>query len=84
MKKLFKLAIFVGLIVALVKFVSEQKAEWMGLSEPELRDKLHTKLDEKMPSEKVDEIADKITEEMRKRGVLGEDAPAEDEPAATE
>jgi hypothetical protein len=89
MKKLFKLAIFIGLIVALAKFISEQKAAWTGLTEPEIRDKLQTKLDSKMKDEQIGELADKVIEEMRKRGMVGEEAPveeapAEDEPAATE
>jgi hypothetical protein len=89
MKKLFKLAIFIGLIVALAKFISEQKAAWTGLTEPEIRDKLQTKLDSKMKDEQIGELADKVIEEMRKRGMVGEEAPVEeapteDEPAATE
>lgn len=89
MKKLFKLAIFIGLIVALAKFISEQKAAWTGLTEPEIRDKLQTKLDSKMKDEQIGELADKVIEEMRKRGMVGEEAtvdeaPGEDEPAATE
>ena len=89
MMKLFKLAIFIGLIVALAKFISEQKAAWTGLTEPEIRDKLHTKLDSKMTDEQIGELADKVIGEMRKRGMVGEEAPAdevpaEDEPVATE
>jgi len=89
MKKLFKLAIFIGLIVALAKFISEQKAAWTGLTEPEIRDKLNTKLGSKVPDEQISEIADKVIEEMRKRGMVGEEAPveetpADDEPVATE
>ena len=90
MKKLFTLAIFVGLIVALAKFISEQKAAWTGLTEPEIRNKLQTKLDSKVPDEQIAEIANKVIEEMRKRGMVGmepaadEGVPAEEEPAATE
>lgn len=84
MKKLFKLAVFVGLLVALAKFISEQKAAWTGLTEPEIRDKLHTKLDSKMPDEQIGELADKVIEEMRKRGMVGEEPPAEEAPAEDE
>ena len=90
MKKRFTLAIFVGLIVALAKFISEQKAAWTGLTEPEIRGKLQTKLDSKVPDEQIAEIANKVIEEMRKRGMVGEEppadeeVPAEEEPAATE
>ena len=77
MKKLFKLGIFAAMVGGIVKLVSTQKAEWQGLTEPEVRDKLHTKLDTKMPSEKVDELGDKAVEWMRDRGVLGEETPGE-------
>ena len=77
MKKLFKLGLVAALVTGVVKFVSSKKAEWHGLTEPEVRDKLHTKLDAKMPSGKVDQIGDKVVDKMRQRGALGEDAPSE-------
>jgi len=77
MKGLFKLGLFAALAAGVVKFVATRKAEWQGLSESEIRTKLHNKLDEKVPAEKVDQMADKIVEGMRKRGVLGEDTPGE-------
>ncbi len=84
MKKLIKLGIFAAIVSGIVKLISAQKAEWQGLTEPEVRTKLHTKLDNKIPSEKVDEIGDKIVETMRQRGVLGEEAPAESDLHETE
>jgi hypothetical protein len=77
MKSLFKFGLFAALVGGVVKLVSSQKAEWQGLTEPEIRTKLHTKLDAKVPSEKVDQLADKIVDGMRKRGTLGEEAPGE-------
>ena len=77
MKKLFKFAVFAALVGAVVKMVSAQKAEWQGLSESQVRGKLHEKLDTRMPSEKIDEIGDKIVDKMRERGVLGEEAATE-------
>lgn len=77
MKKLLKLAIFAAVVVGIGKLVSKQKAEWQGLTESQVRAKLHTKLDARMPSDKVDEMADKIVEGMRRRGTLGEEAPGE-------
>jgi hypothetical protein len=77
MKKLFKLGLFAAMVAGIVKLVSTQKGEWRGLTEPEVRDKLHTKLDAKIPSEKVDELGDKAVEWMRERGVLGEEASSE-------
>lgn len=77
MKGLFKFGLFAAVVTGVVKLVSTQKAEWKGLTETEIRGKLHTKLDAKVPGEKVDQMADKIVEGMRKRGVLGEEAPGE-------
>ena len=77
MGKLFKFGLIAAFVAGIVKLVSTQKAAWQGLTEPEIRTKLHTKLDTRMPSEKVDEIGDKIVETMRGRGVLGEETPSE-------
>ena len=77
MKKLFKLGLFAAVVGGVIKLVSSKKAEWQGLSEPEVRDKLHGKLDARMPTEKVDKIGDKVVDKMRQRGVLGEDAPSQ-------
>ncbi len=77
MKKLFSFGLFAALVGGVMKLVSSRKAEWQGLTESEIRTKLHTKLDAKLPSDKVDRMADKIVDGMRKRGVLGEEAPEE-------
>ncbi len=77
MKKLFAIGLFAALISGIVKVVSTQKAAWQGLTEPEIRSKLHTKLDSRIPAEKVDEMAGKIVDGMRKRGTLGEETPTE-------
>lgn len=77
MKKLFAIGLFAALVSGIVRLVSTQKAAWQGLSESEIRTKLHDKLDARIPAEKVDEMADKIVEGMLKRGKLGEEAPAE-------
>ena len=77
MKKLFAIGLFAAFVSGIVRLVSTQKAAWQGLSESEIRSKLHNKLDAKIPAEKVDEMADKIVEGMRKRGFLGQEAPGE-------
>lgn len=85
MKKLFKFALFAAIVTAVVKTVTAKKAEWKGLTETQVREKLHSKLDQKMPAEKVDEIGDKIVGAMRERGVLSADVdPVDDESAASE
>ncbi len=83
MKKLFKLAVLAGIVTAVVKTVTAKKAEWQGLTESEVREKLHTKLDAKMPSEKVDELGDKVVAGMRQKGMLGEDEPQPVDEAST-
>jgi len=77
MRKLFKLGLLAAMVAGIAKLVSTQKAEWRGLTEPEVREKLHTKLDSRIPSDKVDEIGNKIVETMRDKGALGEEAPSE-------
>jgi hypothetical protein len=77
MKKLLKILIFAALVGGAVKLVSAKKAEWQGLTETQVRDKLQAKLGARMPSEKVDEISNKVVETMRQRGALGEEAPSE-------
>ena len=77
MKKLIKFILLAAIIGAIVKVVQDQMAQWKGLSETELRGKMHSKLDDKMPPEKVDEIADKVVEGMRDKGMLSDEAPTE-------
>ncbi len=77
MSKLLKFGIFAAFVAGIAKMASTLKAEWQGLTESEVRAKLHTKLDSKVPADKVDEMADKIVEGMRERGVLGEEAPGD-------
>ena len=79
-KKLFKLALVGAVVAAIVKTIAAKKAEWQGLTESQVRDKLHAKLDDRMPAEKVDELGTKVVDAMRQRGVLGEDAEATEEP----
>jgi hypothetical protein len=81
-KKLFKLGLFAAVVAGIVKLVATKKAEWEGLTETEVREKLHSKLDDKMPTEKVDQMADKAVEVMRQKGVLGKEAPTEEESPA--
>ncbi len=82
MKKLFKLAVFAGIVMAVIKVVEAKKAEWQGLTETQVREKLHSRLDDKMPAEKIDEFGDKVVEKMRQRGVLGTEVATADETSA--
>jgi hypothetical protein len=51
------------------------------MAESDVRAKLDARLPDKVPTDKRAEIADKIVDKMREKGVLVEDAPAEDAPA---
>ena len=73
MKKLIKLALLVGGIAAVSKLVTAKKAEWEGLTEGQVRDKLDAKLPGNMPDEKRSAVADKIVTAMRDKGVLQPD-----------
>ena len=77
MKKLLKLGLLVGGIAFAAKMVSAKKSEWQGLTEPEVRAKLDSRLPEKVPSEKRAAVADKVVSKMREKGVLREDGESE-------
>lgn len=84
MKKLFKLLIFAALIFGILKALQDQMSKWQGMTETQLRDKLHSKLDDKMPPEQVDQIADKAVDAMRQKGMIADEpavAPDEEAPA---
>jgi len=70
-KKLLKLAVIVGGIAAVAKVVTANKAKWQGLTEPQVRQKLDSRLPDRMPDDKRAAIADKVVSKMRERGLLG-------------
>ncbi len=72
MKKLLKLALIVGGIAAVSKLVTAKQAEWHGLTEPEVREKLDARLPGRMPDEKRAAVTEKVVSTMRERGVLRE------------
>lgn len=74
MKGLVKFAVFAGALALAAKVATAKKAEWQGLTETQVRDKLESKLPAKVPQDKRAEIADKVVHNMRDRGMLGEDA----------
>ncbi|MEA2000685.1 MAG: hypothetical protein U9N84_02170 [Actinomycetota bacterium] len=56
----------------MAKLVTARKAEWQGLTESQVRDKLDSRLPGRMPDEKRAAVADKVVSKMRGRGVLRE------------
>ena len=73
MKKLVKLALIIGVIAVLAKVVAAKMANWQGLTESEVRDKLESRLPRWVPGEKRAEIADEVVAGMRQRGALRDD-----------
>ena len=78
MKKLIKLALVVGAIAVAARLVESKKAEWEGLSESQVRDKLDAHLPDRVPDDKRAEVADKVVAKMRSRGKLVEDEAGTD------
>ena len=59
-KKLLKLALVFGGVAAIAGLVSAKQSEWMGLTEPQVREKLDRRLPGRLPDEKRAEVADKV------------------------
>lgn len=78
MKKLVKFGLIVGGIAFVAKLVSAKKSEWQGLTESEVRQKLDSRLPDRVPEQKRAAVADKVVSKMRTRGFLRE----EEEPSA--
>lgn len=77
MKKLVKFGLIVGGIAFVAKLVSAKKSEWRGLTESEVRQKLDSRLPDRVPEQKRAAVADKVVSKMRTRGfLLEEEAPS--------
>ncbi len=73
MKKLVKFGLIVGGIAFVAKLVSAKKSEWRGLTESEVRQKLDSRLPDRVPEQKRAAVADKVVSKMRTRGFLLEE-----------
>lgn len=73
MKKLIKFALFVGAITAVAKMLESKRAEWEGLTETQLRDRIDSKMPERVPDEKRAAVADKVVASMRSAGKLADE-----------
>jgi hypothetical protein len=67
---LIKLALLVGGVTVAAKLVAAKKDEWQGLTEPEVREKLESRLPDRVPEEKRAAVADKVVAKMRNRGLI--------------
>lgn len=84
MKKLLLLLALATLAIAVAKKARErQMAEWHGLTESEVRSRLDAKLPDRVPEDKRGHIADKVVSEMRRRGVIVDDADTTTDESAT-
>ena len=68
MKKFILIALVVGAAVAIAKKKAANEAEWHGLSEDQVREKLGDRLPGKMPDEAKAAVTDKIVDKMREKG----------------
>lgn len=79
MKKIVRLALFIGGAALVARLVEAKKSQWHGLTEAEVRQKLDARLPGQVPQDKRAAIADQVVSKMRQRGALSE----EESPEAT-
>lgn len=73
MKRLIKFALLIGGIALAAKVVAAKKAEWEGLSESQVRERLDARLPDRMPEDKRAAVKDRVVSKMRSRGALAEE-----------
>jgi hypothetical protein len=83
MKKLIVAALAIGLIVAVVKKKASGRAEWHGMSEAQVRDRLGERFPAKMPDDAKAAVTNKIVDKMRQKGAII-DLTDDDDAAADE
>ena len=76
MKKLILLVIVVAVLGAVAKLAQSKKADWYGLTETEVRQKLDAKMSDRMPDSKKAHMQDAIVNKMRSRGALRDEGVA--------
>lgn len=64
-RSLIKLSIFIGVLVAIGRFLSTKKQEYSGLTESEARIRMETKLASAVGEEKATEIVDQVIPALR-------------------
>ncbi len=85
LKKLIKLALVVGAVAVAARLISAKKAEWEGLTESQIRDKLDARIPDRVPEKKRAAVADKVVAAMRFRGKLVEDKTSDgDDPVESD
>ena len=76
-RSLFKLALLVGIIMAIAKMVAAKKDEYYGISESEARYKVESKLSPRVGDDRAAEIADQVVARLKIAGVVTADAAKE-------
>lgn len=84
MKKLLKLVVIVGGVAVASKMAAAKKAEWQGLTESQVREKLDARLPGEMPADKREMVMDKVVSGLLDRGMLNEDSTEPTEPEVSE
>jgi hypothetical protein len=84
--KVIKLVLLLGGVAVAAKLIGAKKGEWEGLSEADVRNKIDTRMPDRVPDEKRAAVADKVVAKMKTRGLIVEDveevapeAPADDQ-----
>ncbi len=71
MKRLLLAAVVLGLVaLAMKKKCSQQREQWHGLSETDVREKLDQRLPSRIPDDRRVAMTDRIVGQMRDRGVI--------------
>ncbi|MFO7299747.1 MAG: hypothetical protein DIU67_006105 [Actinomycetes bacterium] len=85
---LLRLAVFGGIVTAVVRFLATKKEEYAGLTESEARERMQAKLTPRFGEDKAKEITDQVIPVLADRGIFrpeSEAAPSTpDEPADIE
>jgi hypothetical protein len=72
-RSLLKLAVVVGLVYAVGRFLIEKKEEYADLTESEARQKLIDKIGPRIGESSAAEIADQVIPKLRERGLVRPD-----------
>lgn len=74
---LIKVAVYVGLIYATGRFLTDKKNEYANLNETQAKAKIVQKMGPRLGDEAAAEIADKVVPKLKERGLVQPDPMAE-------
>ena len=75
---LIKVILLAGGVALAAKLVTAKKDQWQGLNESQVREKVASKMPDRVPEEKREAVADKVVGTMRSRGLLSDEVVASD------